>query len=325
MLIITLLDTQQMKPQQQWRFDKESIILVGRLLDNQVVLQSDLVSGIHLELHQIQPQQWQLISKGRNGTFVNNNAVQQIPLTDGMQVQLATGGPLLKFELQYQAASPPQTIAQPVISATPAANPQPSSTYSSTVALPAKPAAIHINQQQEIQQLTQEKHQLQLQLDQAQVARADLQTILTGINAQFPPVFFSQRQQEITTSLGEIQKLQTDLQAEIARLQRLIQQQPQSEQESLLKILSANSNYLEQERKSLEQFQEKMKNVAQLLDRLQKHLQANQNLSQQLPTTGTRVDNLVHTVTTQLTELDQEFGRIHEQHLLKSAKQTFFL
>ncbi len=327
MLTITLFDTQQIKPQQQWRFDKESIIRVGRIPENQVVLQNDVVSGIHVEIHQINPQQWQLISKGRNGTFVNDNAVQQIILTDGLQVQLAKGGPILKFELQNQVPPPPQPDVQGVTFATPSA-------HASTVAIEPKQSASPVNvqaqplqAQQQIQQLTQEKNQLQLQLNQTESARAELETILVGINAQFPPAFFSQGQQESTKRLGEIQRLQTDLQAEIARCQRLAQQsqQSQSEYESLLKILSTNNNYLEQERKSLEEFQEKMKKVEQFLDQLQKHLQANKHLSQQLPNNGTRVDNLIDIVTKQLTELDQELGRIHEQYLLNNSKQSFSL
>lgn len=217
---------------------------------------------------------------------------------------------MLKFQLQ----SPVAPVVTPIV--TPPAiqiSPPPA-----TQAQQAVPVA-STQAQQQIQQLTLEKYQLELQLQQANQARVELENILAGIDAQFPPAFFTQRQQEVTARLGEIQRQQTDLQAEVTRYK----EKPQYE--NLLKVLTNNSNYLEQKQKSLEEFQERMKQVKQLLEKFQKHLQANQNLSQQLPTSGTRVNVLLEHVTQQLAEFDQELGRIHEQHLLASAKQIFSL
>lgn len=91
MLIITLLDAKQKQPQQQWSFDKELVIKVGRLSSNQIIVQADLVSGLHLEIQQTQPNQWQLISHGRNGTFVDGKRIEQIAIADGLVVELAKG------------------------------------------------------------------------------------------------------------------------------------------------------------------------------------------------------------------------------------------
>ncbi|MBR8837641.1 MAG: FHA domain-containing protein [Stigonema ocellatum SAG 48.90 = DSM 106950] len=276
MLIITLIDGKQQKPLQQWHFHNESPIWVGRSPENHVVLDADLVSRLHhLELRQIQPDQWELTSHGSNGTFLNGNRVQQIALTDGMEVQLAKGGPVLKFQLQNPTVAPP--VAQVVSSAS-------------------------------------------VQQEQANIAPTELETILSGINAQFPPAYFAQRQQEIIARLGEIQRLQASLQGEITRLQTL-QQQPQPES-SLLLTLSSVKEDLESQRQSLEQFQQQMHKVREFLDQLEKHLQANETLSQQIHG-GTRVDTLVSDIRKQLQDLDQELGRIHEQHLLDNAKKTF--
>ncbi|NJL10314.1 MAG: hypothetical protein HC908_09480 [Calothrix sp. SM1_7_51] len=236
-------------------------------------------------------------------------------------VELAKSGVLLKFQLQYP-------VPLPVIEPTPVASVEISLTSPQTVAQQVSVQQVATqatpgNLQQELQLLKQEKLQLQLQLDQASEARAELEVILAGINTQFPPAFFSQRQQEITTRLGEIQGLQTDLEAEIARCQKNLQSSASSEQETLHQILFANCNYLKKERQALEEFQERMKKVAQYLEQLEKHLQANRTVSKKIPHSGTRVDILMDEVKKELAELDQELGRIHEQHLLANNKQTF--
>lgn len=309
MLIISLLDNQKMQPLQEWRFENEQTVKVGRAPDNNIVLQPDLVSSYHLEINQIQPQHWEIISKGRNGTFVNGQRIDKINLTDGLIAELAQGGAKLKFQLQ-------SAVPEPAINPLPTVAQQLPVQQIATQAAPA-------NLQQELQLLKLEKLQLQSQLEQANAARAELEVILAGINTQFPPAFFSQRQQELATRLGEIQSLQTNLETEIARCQKNLQSSVTQEQETLIKILSANFDYLQKERQSLEQFQERMKQVAEYLQQLEKHLQANGTISKKLPTNATLVDTLHDEIKQKLTELDQELGRIHEQHLLANTKQTF--
>jgi serine/threonine-protein kinase len=53
MLILSLLDPQQSQVIQQWRFEQEPLVRIGRAYDNQVVINSDLISRYHLEIHQI--------------------------------------------------------------------------------------------------------------------------------------------------------------------------------------------------------------------------------------------------------------------------------
>ncbi len=103
MITLTLLEAQNKTPLENWRFDESSVIRVGRAADNDIVLDSNLVSRYHLELRNTNradnTESWEIISKGTNGTFLNGVLVTQVPLPDNCFVQLARGGPILKLEL----------------------------------------------------------------------------------------------------------------------------------------------------------------------------------------------------------------------------------
>ncbi|MEA5626223.1 FHA domain-containing serine/threonine-protein kinase [Nostoc sp. UHCC 0251] len=107
MVSLTLLEPQQKTPLQQWCFENSSIIRIGRAADNHVVLTDSLVSRHHLELRQADSADngggWRLISHGTNGTFLNGVLVIQGPLPDNSLLQLAQGGPILKFQIQEAA------------------------------------------------------------------------------------------------------------------------------------------------------------------------------------------------------------------------------
>jgi serine/threonine-protein kinase len=100
---LTLLEPQQKTPLQNWHFEDEPVIRIGRSADNHVVLSDTLVSRHHLELRQISSGDngglWQVISKGTNGTFLNGVLVTQSPISDDSLLQLARGGPILKFQI----------------------------------------------------------------------------------------------------------------------------------------------------------------------------------------------------------------------------------
>ncbi|MBP5974678.1 protein kinase [Brasilonema sp. CT11] len=109
MVTLTLLEPQQKTPLEQWHFDDESIIRIGRSADNDVVLSDSLVSRYHLELRQVNSDKnggsWQVISQGTNGTFLNGVLVTQILLSDNSELQLAQKGPILRFEINKQTTS----------------------------------------------------------------------------------------------------------------------------------------------------------------------------------------------------------------------------
>ena len=106
MVILTLLEPQQKTSLQQWCFEDSSVIRIGRAGDNDVVLSDSLVSRHHLELRPVNSAKnknvaaWQVFSQGSNGTFLDGKLVLQCPLPDNSLLQLAQGGPILKFQLQ---------------------------------------------------------------------------------------------------------------------------------------------------------------------------------------------------------------------------------
>ena len=105
MVTLQLLHPQQTTPLQQWEFQDESVIRIGRAPDNDVILTNPLVSRYHLELRRLDSaaeNSWQLINQGTNGTFLDGTLVSQSLIKNGSLVQLAKGGPLLKFQLEAE-------------------------------------------------------------------------------------------------------------------------------------------------------------------------------------------------------------------------------
>lgn len=101
MVTLSLLHPKQNIPLQQWHFEDESVIRIGRSPENDVVLSESLVSRHHLELRCIISNNrslWQMINQGTNGTFLDGILVSQSLVTDGSLIQLARGGPILKFQ-----------------------------------------------------------------------------------------------------------------------------------------------------------------------------------------------------------------------------------
>jgi serine/threonine protein kinase, bacterial len=106
MVTLTLLEPQQKTPLQQWHFQTETVIRIGRSAENDIVLSDSLVSRHHLELRKIDLTQsgnagdgsWQVTSKGTNGTFLNGVLVTQTLVPHNSLLQLAQGGPILKFQ-----------------------------------------------------------------------------------------------------------------------------------------------------------------------------------------------------------------------------------
>jgi serine/threonine protein kinase, bacterial len=100
-VILTLLEPQYKTPLKQWHFEDELVIRIGRSADNHIVLSDDLVSRHHLELTLTSPtSNWQVKSNGINGTFIDGVLASQASLPNDCQLQLAKGGPILRFQNQ---------------------------------------------------------------------------------------------------------------------------------------------------------------------------------------------------------------------------------
>ena len=100
MITLTLLHPSQATPLQHWQFNNDqSTILIGRALDNHVVLYSAVVSRRHLEIRHNDRDNWELENLGANGTFLNGKALEKTAVVDGMVVRLATSGPQIQIRL----------------------------------------------------------------------------------------------------------------------------------------------------------------------------------------------------------------------------------
>jgi serine/threonine-protein kinase len=117
MVKLTLLHPQASTPLQQWNFQSQSTIRIGRSPDNDVILDDPLVSRHHLELRASPSPSgslWQLINQGTNGTFLNGVLVSRGLVPDDALIQLAREGPLLKFQIEQPtpALIPKSTLPQ---------------------------------------------------------------------------------------------------------------------------------------------------------------------------------------------------------------------
>ena len=114
MITLTLLHPSQATPLQHWQFDNDqSTILIGRALDNHVVLYSAVVSRRHLEIHRNDRNDWELENLGANGTFLNGKPIEKTALVDGMVVRLAASGPQIQIRL-IDEDEQPKLIIKPL-------------------------------------------------------------------------------------------------------------------------------------------------------------------------------------------------------------------
>jgi pSer/pThr/pTyr-binding forkhead associated (FHA) protein len=113
-ITLTLLHPNQATPLQHWQFDNDqSTILIGRALDNHVVLYSAVVSRRHLEIRHNDHDDWELENLGTNGTFLNGNPIEKTAVVDGMVVRLATSGPQIQISL-IDEDEQPKLILKPL-------------------------------------------------------------------------------------------------------------------------------------------------------------------------------------------------------------------
>ncbi|MDB9390082.1 MAG: FHA domain-containing protein [Microcystis novacekii Mn_MB_F_20050700_S1] len=114
MITLTLLHPSQATPLQHWQFgNDQSTILIGRALDNHVVLYSAVVSRRHLEIRLNDRNDWELENLGANGTFLNGKPIEKTALVDGMVVRLAASGPQIQIRL-IDEDEQPKLIIKPL-------------------------------------------------------------------------------------------------------------------------------------------------------------------------------------------------------------------
>lgn len=76
---------------------------IGRSADNDIVTADRNVSRLHAELL-FRDEHWRLVSRGRNGVFVDGRQIQETIIASGDIFRLAVSGPMLRFTMQTDAA-----------------------------------------------------------------------------------------------------------------------------------------------------------------------------------------------------------------------------
>ncbi len=97
-ITLTLLLPGKSTAVQSWTFDSEPTIRIGRAADNNVVLYSAVVSRHHLDLV-LENGVWKAVNLGANGTYIEGNPIEDLPLKDGVVLCLASSGPKIQINL----------------------------------------------------------------------------------------------------------------------------------------------------------------------------------------------------------------------------------
>ncbi len=112
-ITLTLLHPTKNLPMQNWAFNTETVIRIGRSTENHVVLYSAVVSRHHLEIRR-NGLKWEVVNLGANGTYLNGNEkpTPKIPVTDGMIVRLALTGPKIQINIEPELSPVKRQLAE---------------------------------------------------------------------------------------------------------------------------------------------------------------------------------------------------------------------
>ncbi|MDJ1179362.1 FHA domain-containing protein [Roseofilum sp. BLCC_M91] len=102
MIALTLLHPLKDTPIQHWEFQQESVVRIGRSTDNHVVLYSAVVSRHHVELR-LGEESWDVVNLGTNGTYLEGQRIEQMPITGEVVIRLARSGPKIQIKTDFEA------------------------------------------------------------------------------------------------------------------------------------------------------------------------------------------------------------------------------
>ena len=111
MITLTLLLPGKAVPVQNWTFETETLVKIGRAADNHVVLYSAVVSRHHLEIRRGESG-WEAVNVGANGTYINGQAITKIAVIDGMVIRLASSGPKLQIHIEPEQSAAKRHLAK---------------------------------------------------------------------------------------------------------------------------------------------------------------------------------------------------------------------
>jgi serine/threonine-protein kinase len=108
--VLQLLDVMLDHPVQTWSFSDESLIRVGRSLDNEIVIDNPVVSRAHVYLTCTEGR-WALNALSEKGIHVEGRHTMTLDLRDGHVFRLGEHGPRLRFFVVEQSEDSPETYA----------------------------------------------------------------------------------------------------------------------------------------------------------------------------------------------------------------------
>lgn len=111
MIILSLLHPLNKTPIQNWTFEEQDVIRIGRSTDNDVVLYSAVVSRHHLEIRK-EAEGWTIQSLGTNGTYLEGKRIQNVTAENGLVVRLARSGPNLQISIDQPEKSSTASIKE---------------------------------------------------------------------------------------------------------------------------------------------------------------------------------------------------------------------
>jgi hypothetical protein len=103
-----LLDSAKGHTVQSWSFREAAVIKIGRLEDNDVVLNDPVVSRLHMILT-AQEGRWRFEAVGKHGVVINDCRHEAGILESGTSFRLGANGPMLTFDCKNESPTPPQS------------------------------------------------------------------------------------------------------------------------------------------------------------------------------------------------------------------------
>jgi len=110
-VVVRLLDPNQGRPLQEWRFDSATEITIGRSEDRSIVIPDPQVSRLHVTLS-LRDGKWWLVSQGKNGVLVDGKLVNEVPTGVELTFRMGANGPFMSFRLATAMAQTSSATVQ---------------------------------------------------------------------------------------------------------------------------------------------------------------------------------------------------------------------